>query len=592
MEQKIQRVNARQVKALHGARVIARQKMRETLAHPRLGEVARDPGQERGVARHNADIDLVALIAAARVGQGFQAHRHACRGRVGLNCGGGYGVGHSRLRRARGRVGCRRQGEIQGLAIQLQAQGHGVFGQQEGKQANHRHGFGTGPGEPGQTRRGGEGETDHLLKEYRHAAGRRMLDGYFHVDFAARGAPIAPAVVGFDTQNFYAGLGQRRQIARLQGARRALDHGVREEPRFARRIASDHGPDLTRPVAVGPGGADLVARRRAAPARAGYADAIPVELLKAHPGEIADHVRQHIGRGIADLVEHLLAHTAHADGPARGRGLADHDVAVGGDFRHRIARLRETLGHLLPIRKVAARRLRAALQNMPGETALGEARIVVGGPAESVHAGAQGDGAVHAAADNHDIGAGIQRPGNRRGADIGVDAGQLLHGRESLAREHLAPLRKLAGALHQIIPLDHGHAQGQPLGLNPAAQGLGTGQRIHAPRIADHADPALGQGLQIRRHGGADKIRGVAFAGVGRARARHNGHGDFGQIVVDEEIEPRVAQKLRSGQRGVAPESRGAADADGWGVGHGDSLCCAGRGSIVCTAQYFSSSAQ
>ena len=385
MEQKIQRVGSRQIKTLHGAGLIGGQKMREALANPRRCEVARDPGQERGIARHNADVGLVALIATARVGQSFQAHRHLLPRRVGLGYGGEYGAW--RRLRPGGRRGRRRR-EIHGFAIQFQAHAHGVLGQQEGKQANHRHRFGTGSGETGQARRRREGEAHHLFEEHRHASGRRVLDGYFYVDFAGRGAPIAPAVVGFDTQNFHAGLRQGRQIARLQGARRALDHGVREEPRFARRGASDHGPDLARPVAIGPGGADFVARRCAAPARAGYADAILIELLQANPGEIADHVRQPIGRGIADLVEHLLAHAAHADGPARRRGLGDHEVAIGGDFRHGIARLWKTLDHLFPIREVAARRLRAALQNVPGEAALRQPLVIVGGPAEGVHAGA------------------------------------------------------------------------------------------------------------------------------------------------------------------------------------------------------------
>ena len=86
---------------------------------------------------------------------------------------------------------------------------------------------------------------------------------------------------------------------------------------------------------------------------------------------------------------------------------------------------------------------------------------------------AQHDGAVHHAAGDDDVGAGIQRLGNGEGAEIGI-AGQHIVG-ERRAGEHVlqAPLTQLLDPADQLVTGHGGDLQRKPLGGDPRFHGAG-----------------------------------------------------------------------------------------------------------------------
>lgn len=100
-------------------------------------------------------------------------------------------------------------------------------------------------------------------------------------------------------------------------------------------------------------------------------------------------------------------------------------------------------------------------------------------------------GAVHATAGNDDIGPMTQGHGNRKGPQVGVDAGDRVQRRKRLAREHFpcATGGNLLFAPDQLIAANHRNFQLQPRGGNQRPQGLGAGAWIHAARVGNHLHP-------------------------------------------------------------------------------------------------------
>ena len=181
-----------------------------------------------------------------------------------------------------------------------------------------------------------------------------------------------------------------------------------------------------------------------------------------------------------------------------------------------------------------------------------------------MNASAKRDGAVNHAPGNHDIGPGAQRFGDGEGAQVGVDAGDLVHGWERRPGEHLGNIagRQLCGPGQKIIAGHHGHAQIQPSRIDQLAYRRGAGSGIHAAGVGDHLDALPGNFGQVRPERGGDKVHRVAERRVRGPGPRHDRHRDFGQVVVNEVIELPVTQQLRSGQRGLAPEAAGATDSN------------------------------
>ncbi|MNT23501.1 hypothetical protein D3C72_1589200 [compost metagenome] len=131
--------------------------------------------------------------------------------------------------------------------------------------------------------------------------------------------------------------------------------------------------------------------RRARPARnMAYADTVAGRLFQPRGREIHHDVRRDVARRVMHLVEHLLFHGAQIDAAARAFHLADFRRAVGvhiGIGERQVPRL----GHVLVagVAEIAARDLRAALQQMADAAALAQPRPVVLAPAIVVHHGRQ-----------------------------------------------------------------------------------------------------------------------------------------------------------------------------------------------------------
>jgi hypothetical protein len=192
-----------------------------------------------------------------------------------------------------------------------------------------------------------------------------------------------------------------------------------------------------------------------------------------------------------------------------------------------------------------------------------------------VDAGAERYRAVDHASGQHDIRAGIQRSGDRKGAEVGVDAGQAAEGRKRVAGKHFAgcPGSQVCCLGHQVITVDNGYLQVQSGRIDQLPHGRRAGGRIHAARIGDDLDPLPGHLRQIRLERRRDEIHRIAKRRIRGARPGQDRHGYLRQVVVDEVIEPTARQQLSGGARRLAPEAAGATDPDDsflHGCGHGD----------------------
>jgi len=146
-------------------------------------------------------------------------------------------------------------------------------------------------------------------------------------------------------------------------------------------------------------------------------------------------IRQQIARRIANFIHHLLGNRGAVDESAGVGGFGDHATAVGKTFGNREAHVLPA-GHFAPVGKEPAGALGAAFDQVPHKAAGGEGVVVVGGPLEFMHQGSQRERAVDAAAGDHNIRAGGKGRGNRRRAQIGVNAPRL--GGQRGARIHFA----------------------------------------------------------------------------------------------------------------------------------------------------------
>ena len=196
-----------------------------------------------------------------------------------------------------------------------------------------------------------------------------------------------------------------RQVAVSQHLLDPLDHRIGLTFSLAGGIAPHHRHGGEAAPAIGMGDRDLVeAARRAA---LGLADPHPLfpDLFQLQTSEITDHIGQHIGLGITDLIEDLFADRGAGDQTARALRLGDDEGAIGGAFDNRIANM-GPVRHALPIGKEPARGLRPALDDVTGQRATGKLIIIAGLPAELEHQGREHEGGIDHPARDHHIGPG------------------------------------------------------------------------------------------------------------------------------------------------------------------------------------------
>ena len=329
---------------------------------------------------------------------------------------------------------------------------------------------------------------------------------------------------------------------------------LREALRFRAHLGAgdERQADGAPAVAVDHGDLERVGGRRAA----GAADRDPVPPLVDHleAAEIRAHVRGQVARGIADLVEELLGHGGARDPAARARVLGHDEAAVGRHLGDRIADVERR--HLPPVGQVAARRLRPALEHVPGDRPRGEPVPVVPRPAELVHERPEREGGVGRAAGHHDLGAGAERLGDRPGAEVRVggddavaDAGE----RPPVVqvRERHAGGDELVEPRQEVVARYHAERGREPLGAAGLGDAVAAGLHVHSARIGHHPDAPL-HDLREHRAEHGDEVVGVAEARVAGALALEDDHGDLGQEVEGDVVE-RPAPDLRGERARVVP---------------------------------------
>ncbi len=186
-----------------------------------------------------------------------------------------------------------------------------------------------------------------------------------------------------------------------------------------------------------------------------------------------------------------------------------------------------------------------------------------------MHQGAQYHGGISDAASEHDIGAGIQSCLDGQGAQVGIHCD--CHGGQWSAGVHFRHIGKVVAARVQVIAFHQGNLHGYPGGLEHFLQGFTASARVYPAGIADHLDVLCFDVLGQRRHDIINEVVGVTGAGILHAGPGHDGQGHLGQIVEHQIIDLGLLDQLESGAVGIAPESGGTADANGFG--HGGSIC-------------------
>jgi hypothetical protein len=198
---------------------------------------------------------------------------------------------------------------------------------------------------------------------------------------------------------------------------------------------------------------------------------------------------------------------------------------------------------------------------MPRQRAGGEQIIILGTPAEFVDQRAEHDRAVDDPPGDDDIGAGIERGGDREGAEIGV-GGQHAFG-EGRPGEHVAhALRAHIGrAIDQLVARHRRDREREPRRRDPLLQRRLQPERVQRAGIGDDADALAGDLMEMRAEMDVEEIRRKAARRIGLAHPPEQPHRAFRQIIEHQIIEPARRQQLRHSQGAVGEIRRAAADA-------------------------------
>src|SRR6185437_9666122 len=228
--------------------------------------------------------------------------------------------------------------------------------------------------------------------------------------------------------------------------------------------------------------------------------------------------------------------------------------AIGRDLGDRESRI-AAAGDLGREAVVAAGRLRAALDDVPGGDRSGQGVPVVvapvvppgGGPGDQARVGDPG-------ADHH-VGAGLERRGDAPAAEVGVggDHGQVRFGQRQPGVEVgklVARPLEVAEGRDQVVAGDPGDAgvQAQPGGELGDLCGQAPG--VEAAGVGDDLDAAVQAGAQDVFQLLEERGR-VAQGGVLAAGLPQDQHGEFGQVVAGEHVD-RASERLTGGGQAVA----------------------------------------
>ena len=151
------------------------------------------------------------------------------------------------------------------------------------------------------------------------------------------------------------------------------------------------------------------------------------------------------------------------------------------------------------IGEVAARQLGAALEQVAGERPGGEARPVVGGPAELVDQRPEDERRIGTAPEDHDLGTARERLGDRIRTEIDVRRDdRLVRDRDALD-DRPRPDLGVVDVGQQVVALDDGDAEvGQAELVGEAEHHVRRGARVGRAEVGDDPDPASRQSAQDR----------------------------------------------------------------------------------------------
>ena len=265
----------------------------------------------------------------------------------------------------------------------------------------------------------------------------------------------------------------------------------------------------------------------------------------------------------------MFGHSAAADEAAGVFRLGDEKAAVAAHFGNREAHVGVAASYRFPVGEVAAGGLGTALEQMPGQAALGQLVVVLPAPAELVHQRCQYQGTVCHPAGNNYVRALFQSRNQTWRSQIGIQADH--HWRHRLAGTHLVDthIGQLFLLHQQVVAQHQGNLHVHTCLFAEGLQGVAAGDRIYAAGVGKNADTFF---LDLCKQGAHDRLDEIPRIPLGRILhllASHNGHGDFCQIVGNQIVDAALMNQLRGCGFRIAPESGGASDANGfWGFSH------------------------
>jgi hypothetical protein len=218
-------------------------------------------------------------------------------------------------------------------------------------------------------------------------------------------------------------------------------------------------------------GLELVGRGLAGDAV--HAHAVGSDLLELDAREVGHHVGRDVRPRIAHLVDELLGHRVERYPPAGARVLGNDERSVGGRLRDRISDVRQVGDRAPVVQAVAARALRTALEDVPGDDASRQPIPILGTPAELVPQRRHGECGVGRTPRDHDVRAARECLDDRCRADVGVGREHAVaHRVQRLAGVHVAQLvagpEQLVEPREQVVAGDDAHthlpARAEPLG--------------------------------------------------------------------------------------------------------------------------------
>ncbi|CAM4177846.1 hypothetical protein NORO109296_21975 [Nocardiopsis rhodophaea] len=294
--------------------------------------------------------------------------------------------------------------------------------------------------------------------------------------------------------------------------------------------------------------ADLEVGRRGLAPHSGDPDAVRPLLREPHGVEPCRDIRPGVARP-GDLVDELCG-----DGPGGDR--ATRAVVLGDDRRAIAVHLRDGesgVGEVVPRRRelgeegvVSARGLGTALDDVPGHHGTGQCVVVVARPAEVRGGGSHGEGGVGDAAGHDDVGPGAQGLGDAPGPEVGV-GGQR------------APEVELGGAAKQVVAFDMGHAHIDAEPHGEVAQPGGESSRIEPAGVGHDRDAPVGREPEALLHLPRKRAR-VPEIGVPQPVPAQDEHGELGEVVAGQHIQPTVLKHLPHRGEAVPVEPGGVAD--------------------------------